>query len=149
KTDALLASDLWMRLGALAENELGQLERAGGFYERSLSTGRRTLRAYRALLHVVPEGDTVRAARALRQFVDSSDQDETDATPRNEAFYRIAEMDLGVPETREEGAERLDRALDRAPDYGRARTLLEVPVLAGLITPKLAKVYERVARALG
>ncbi|HEX4340167.1 MAG TPA: tetratricopeptide repeat protein [Polyangiaceae bacterium] len=149
RTDALLASDLWMRLGAMAENELLQPAQAAVFYERSLATGRRALRAYRALLNVLPDGDTERLGRALKTFVDSSEQDETDVTPRNEAFYRIAELELASPASREDGAVRLDSALDRAPDYERGFRLLRDAVRGGVYTPRLVRVYERVARALG
>src|SRR5258708_20575256 len=148
RTDPLLASDLWMRLGAMAENELLQPPQAAVFYERSLATGRRALRAYRALLNVLPDGDTERLSRALKKFVDSSDQDETDVTPRNEAFYRIAELELASPASREEGAIRLDNALDRAPDYDPAFRLLRDAVRGGVYTPRLVRVYERVARAI-
>jgi tetratricopeptide (TPR) repeat protein len=147
KGDALLASDLWMRLGAMAENELLQPAQAVVFYERSLATTRRALRAYRALLRVLPEGEPERLGRALSKFVESSDQDETDVTPRNEAYYRLAEIELSSPATREQGATRLDTALDRAPDYERAFRLLRDAVRGGVYTPKLVRVYERVARA--
>ncbi|HVW30751.1 MAG TPA: tetratricopeptide repeat protein [Polyangiaceae bacterium] len=149
RSDALLASDLWMRLGAMAENELLQPAQAAAFYERSLATGRRALRAYRALLNVLPEGDSERLGRALSKFVDSSDQDETDVTPRNEAYYRLAEIELSTTATREQGAARLDTALDRAPDYDRAFRLLRDAVRGGVYTPKLVRVYDRVARASG
>ena len=58
------ASDLWMRLGTMAENELSNAERAASFYEKSLATGRRTLRAYRSLLRCVPETDATRIGNA-------------------------------------------------------------------------------------
>jgi tetratricopeptide (TPR) repeat protein len=147
--EASLASDLWMRLGALAESELADASRAADFFERSLATGRRALRAYRALLKVVPESDAARLARALRTFVDASSEDETDASPRNEALYRLAEIELASPETREDGARRLEQALDRAPDYDRA---LGIVAQAARVSPESAAVvrtYERVARAVG
>ncbi len=147
--DALLASDLFMRLGAMAENELSEPTRAAGYYEESLSTGRRALRAYRAIVRVVSENDLERLARALREFVASSDQDETDATPRNEALYRLAEIDLTRPETVAEGAMILGQALDRAPDYDRALPLLANAVQGFPTDPALVRIYERVARAAG
>jgi tetratricopeptide (TPR) repeat protein len=148
-TDALLASDLWMRLGAMSENELTDVSAAARYYERSLGTGRRALRAHRALVRVVPENEVDRIAAALRKFVESSDQDETDATPRNEALYRLAELDLGAPETTEEGARRLEQALDRAPDYDRALSMLGSAVRLAPTSAALVRAYERVARAVG
>ena len=148
-TDALLASDLFMRLGTMAENELSDPARAASFYERSLGTGRRALRAYRAILRVVPENDSDRIAAATRRFVESPDQDETDATPRNEALYRLAEIELGAPGTAAAGAARLEQALERAPDYDRALDLLSPAVRHSPAVGPLVVAYERVARAVG
>src|SRR5262249_40776706 len=112
-SDAGLASDLWMRLGTMAEAELADPERAANYFERSLGTGRRVLRAYRALLRVVPEADAPRLGRVLRKFLESPDQDETDVTPRVEALYRLASVELADAATRADGARRLEQALER------------------------------------
>lgn len=149
RSDGSLASDLWMRLGAVAENELGDLTRAANYYERSLATGRRVLRAYRALLRVVPESDGDRLGRVLRKFLESPDQDETDVTPRNEALYRLSGLELSGSSTREEGARRLEQALERVPDYDRALAMLSPVVAAGAGSAAVVRVYERVARAIG
>ena len=146
--DAMLAGDLWMRLGAIAENELTDGARAADYYERSLSTGRKALRAYRAASRVVAEGDAPRLARLLRRFVEAPDQDDTDATPRNEALYRLAEIELASPATAGEGARVLEQALDRSPDYEKALGLL-APAASGSKDPAVVRVYERVARAVG
>lgn len=148
-TDPLLASDLFMRLGLLAETELSDLDRAARHFEKSLSTGRRALRAYRALLRVTPEKDTERVSRVLQKFVESSDQDETDVTPRNEALYRLSEMLLAVPSTVEEGAKRLEQALDRQADYKRAESLIAPLLTSPPVHSAVARVFERVARAIG
>jgi tetratricopeptide (TPR) repeat protein len=147
--DARLSSDLFMRLGTMAENELSDTTRAASFYERSLATGRRALRAYRAILRVVPETDAERIALATRRFVESPDQDETDATPRNEALYRLAEIELAAPGGAADGAARLEQALDRAPDYDRALGLVVPAVRRSPDVAPLLSVYERVARAVG
>ncbi|HVU02621.1 MAG TPA: tetratricopeptide repeat protein [Polyangiaceae bacterium] len=149
KDDPLLASDLWMRLGTMEENELANAEKAAEFYERSLGTGRRALRAYRALLRTVPETDAERVARVTRAFVEASDQDETDGTPRNEALYRLAELELGSAGTADAGALRLEQALERAPDYDRALELVTPAVLRAPESVAVVRVYEKVARAIG
>src|SRR5262249_41589264 len=69
--------------------------------------------------------------------------------PRNEALYRVAEMELRSASSFEEGSRHLDQALDRAPDYDRALTALSGAVRAGPHSPQLIRVYERVARAVG
>lgn len=149
QTDALLASDLWMRLGVLAETELSDPEAALRYFDRSLGTGRRALRAYRAISRLIPESDAVRSAQALEKFVESSDQDETDATPRNEALFRYAGTLLGSPDTAEEGARRLGQALDRLPDHERALGMIQPLVGTEPVAPGVARIYERIARALG
>lgn len=149
QSDAGLASDLWMRLGTMAEGELADVVRASKYYERSLGTGRRALRAYRALLKVVAETDSERLGRVLKKFLESSDQDETDVTPRNEALYHLAAIELGDARTRADGARRLEQALERAPDYDRALAMLSSVVQTASDDRSVVLVYERVARALG
>src|SRR6185295_412483 len=77
------------------------------------------------------------------------DQDETDATPRNEALYRLAEIEIGAPGGAADGAARLEQALDRAPDYDRALGLVVPAVRRSPDVAPLLSVYERVARAVG
>ncbi len=148
-TDPGLSSDLYMRAGTTLENEIMDLNRAADAYEHSLATGRRSVRAYTSLLRVVPAQDVERLSRVLVRFVESVDADDADGTARHEALYRLAQIELGSPETRDEGARRLEQALDRSPDYERALSLLNPAVRESPDSDAIARAYERVARALG
>lgn len=144
-----LASDLWMRLGAVAESDVKDAARAADYYERSLATGKKGLRAYRALCRVLTPEDPERLRRVLVQFIDSPAEDEPDASPRVEATYRLAELELASPAAAEDGARRLEQALERAPDYDRALAAIGPAVKADPERAALVHTYERIARAIG
>ena len=143
-----VASNLWLRLGAVAEKDFGDALRAANFYERALGTGRRALFAYQALLRVVPEGDAARRTDALRRFVETPEEEGTDPSLRTQALYRLAAAELAQPESCDAGAVHLEQALDRDPQLDRARQLLSRSVQLSNST-RVVRLYERIARQLG
>ncbi|HKO52710.1 MAG TPA: tetratricopeptide repeat protein, partial [Polyangiaceae bacterium] len=63
-------------------------------------------------------------------------------------FYRLAQVRLADPNGAEQGLELLERALDAAPDFERARNLLAESA-GGLEPARVAALLERIARATG
>ncbi|MBM4363726.1 MAG: tetratricopeptide repeat protein, partial [Deltaproteobacteria bacterium] len=147
--DALLASDVFLRLGGLAENEMSDVAAAARWYARSLATGRRALRAYRALDRVLPESALGERRAALESFVAAPDRDESDPSPRTDALYRLAALELAEPATREAGAQRLGDALAREGDHERALDALRPALGAPPVPASVARLLEPVARARG
>jgi golgin subfamily B member 1 len=92
-------------------------------------------------------GDAGRGGAVLERRVEAqlhSSRPPTDG----DLFYRLAKVRLGDPETFEQGVALIERALDVAPDFDRARVLLAEA--AGNPDPtRVGALLERIARATG
>ena len=91
-------------------------------------------------------GDGVRGSAVLERRVAS--QAEGQGTPDADLFYRLAQVRLADPASGEQGLDLLERALDAAPDFARARALL-VDAASRLDAARVAALLERIARATG
>jgi len=92
-------------------------------------------------------GDAPRESKVLERRVTAqlqSGKGEADG----DLFYRLAQVRFSDPSGGEQGLELLERALDIAPDFERARLLLAES--AGRLDPtRVAGLLERIARATG
>jgi thioredoxin-like negative regulator of GroEL len=135
-------------LGDLASVAVGLSERARALETLLEAAARFDDSAWAALGRVYDSlGDVTRGRAVLERRVMSraeSAQRSGDA----DLYYRLAQIRLADPESSVQGLELLESALDRAPDFERARALLagSAPSLA---PARIAALLERIARATG
>jgi tetratricopeptide (TPR) repeat protein len=161
--DIALASDLFLRLGRVAEIELRDDGRAAKTYERAQSlhlaggnasaltdfARKQELELLRALDRVYERlGDADAQGRILarRAEVESKDDDPRAAA---DALYRLAAFRLAKDDTVDEGARLLEKAFEVAPDLDRAESILKIAAHAHPKHAALVALYERVGRAPG
>jgi tetratricopeptide (TPR) repeat protein len=161
--DLTLGSDLFLRLGKVEELELGDDVRAAKTYERAQSLHREfppdsagdglarkeeiaLLRALDRVYERLGEGDAQGRVLARRAQIESRD-DDPHATA--DALYRLAAFRLAGDESVDEGATLLDKALEVAPDFDRAESILRIAAHAHPAYAHLVTLYERVGRAPG
>ncbi len=159
--DVVLAGDLLIRLGKVAETELKDDTRAARTYERAQSFHMAELDAYdpvsrkqeltilRALDRVYERlGDADAQGRILarRAQIESRGDDPGAAA---DVLYRLAALRLAAPETVDEGTDFLEKAFASSPDLDRAEAILKVATRAHSGHGRLVALYERVGRAPG
>jgi tetratricopeptide (TPR) repeat protein len=138
-----------VRLGQVAESDLGDGRRAAGLYERAVDLGLRSpevLQALDRLFEKLGEADKQAKVLAMRVEVEAAMGGKGAAS---DAVYRLAELRLGARSKFDEGVEMLQTALDLAPDLDRARAILERAVAIDATHPALIELYERVGRHPG
>ncbi|MET0795230.1 MAG: tetratricopeptide repeat protein, partial [Polyangiaceae bacterium] len=92
-------------------------------------------------------GDSARGSAVLERRVASQAESGGD-TADADLLYRLAQIRLADPSTREQGLGLLEQALDAAPDFERARALLSDS--ESTVDPaRVAALLERIARATG
>ena len=92
-------------------------------------------------------GDASRESQVLERRVAAQLQSGKGAAD-GDLFYRLAQVRLSDAKDGDQGLELLERALDIAPDFERARLLLAAP--SGSLDPaRVAALLERIARATG
>src|SRR6478736_594514 len=92
-------------------------------------------------------GDAGRESQVLERRVAAQLQS-AKGSADGDLFYRLAQVRLADPSGSAQGLELLERALDIAPDFERARHLLSES--AGSLNPaRVATLLERIARATG
>ena len=92
-------------------------------------------------------GDAMRGAAVLERRVASQLESGRSSTD-GDLFYRLAQVRLADPAGGEQGLELLERALDLAPDFARARALL-ADSASSLEATRVSALLERIARATG
>ncbi len=148
--DGALAAALLLRLGAVAEEDLGDLARAAVTYGEAEATGESLPAGWKALDRVYGAlGDTAGQARVLRKLVDGGDDEGAGA--QADVLYRLAAIQLGSAEAsvRDEGIDWLSAALDRDPQYPRAAEILQRAAGVAPDHEAVLALYERVAREGG
>jgi tetratricopeptide (TPR) repeat protein len=151
KDEAPLVADLLLRLGALAERELGDTARAAATYARVEAAGERVPEAWSALGRVArARGDGAELARVVGQLERAAAAGEdAPAAARADALFRLAELHLGAPDGRAGGVTALDRALDLAPRFDRALAIVRAAGVGPGDLPEALGVFERIARGTG
>ncbi len=146
-TDALVTADMLLRLAAVHETDLDDLEAAGTLYTRAEETGARSVDAWLGLARVAGRrGQADEQLRVLSKLVDATD---VPADARTEACYQLAQVQLASEAHREEGVANLRVALDRDPMPARAGAMLRGAAEADPSDDAVLGLYEEVARASG
>ncbi|MCU0690287.1 MAG: tetratricopeptide repeat protein, partial [Polyangiaceae bacterium] len=144
--NAALGCDLLLRLGSIAEQQDGQLDRAAELYAQAEETGERLAEVWSALARVAgARGDRTTEMDSLRKLADS----DLEALPRaggTEALYRLAELELSVPDAIRSGIDTLSRALAREPQVDRATQAIRRALELDPSNETLAARYEHLAR---
>ncbi len=147
--DVPLACALLVRLGGVAENDLRDDRKAAGLYDRAVDLGLRSAELLRSLDRLFERlGDPSRQARVLAMRVEV-EAAEGGRAAASDAIYRLAELRLASRAAFDEGVELMQTALDLAPDFDRARTILEKAVAIDSKHAGLVELYERVGRQPG
>jgi tetratricopeptide (TPR) repeat protein len=148
KADADLTSVLLLRAAELAEQDLGDLDRAAELYRRAEETPTASLAAWFGLARIAEKrgehGECIRLAGLLKQGAAN------DNTPAGaEALFRAAALELPGADTREAGIASLCQALERSRDVERALVIVTTADLPQAELVRILPLYERVARQSG
>ncbi len=136
-------------MGALFEHDLGDDAEAARHYERAQRFQLRLPDVLRALDRIYERlGDTVAQARVLTKRIDVESMSSA-GQATTDALYRLARLKLLKPETLDEGCELLVTALRIAPDYERAKGVLEAVAPVHPRSERLVEIYERIGKAPG
>jgi tetratricopeptide (TPR) repeat protein len=144
------SGSMLLRLGRLAEQDLGDDSGAAVLYERAVAHGHAPLELLRALDGVyVRLGDGENGARVLAMRVEAELGDGAGGSEAADALYRLAALRLAAPTTLDAGAELLQRALDLEPRLDFAEQALQSALAIGPAHPRLIDLLERVGRHEG
>lgn len=147
--DSSLAHALLLRLGAVAEGDLGDDARAATLYGRALQLDPSSGDILAALDRVYERlGDVEGRARVLTSRIEL-DMQRGEPSAASDALYRLAALRLGSRETLGEGAEKMKVALDLDPQFERAERALRSAVSIDPADTRLLDLYERVGREPG
>jgi len=145
--DAGCLADLLLRAADVAEHDLGALDRAQGFLRRAEQTGRRGAEVMSALARLAAaSGDAAEQTRAVAGLRRLAEQAASFAE-KADLYYRLAEAQTGVPETRDEGLDALAKAVELHADLPRATAIVERAQVPESALARVLPVYEKVARA--
>lgn len=147
--DVGLAHTLLLRLGGVAEADLGDAARAAAVYERALRLEPSSSDILGALDRVYERlGDVEARARVLASRIELETQ-RGDPRAASDALYRLAALRLSSAETLAEGAEKMKLALDLGPQLERAEQALAAAVALDPRDTRVLELYERVGREPG
>ena len=145
--DAALAGTLLLRLGRVAEEDLGDLERAAEAYSGAEALGAHIAEVWLSLARVAGlRGDEAEETRVLEQIVAS---DDIKGPSRVDALYRLADICLADDGRRDAGVDLLGRALERDPRNADAGRMLRATTDAAPDHDGALALYERVSRGSG
>ncbi|HEY2517676.1 MAG TPA: tetratricopeptide repeat protein [Polyangiaceae bacterium] len=149
RDDHEAACDLALRVGQLFEHDLNDDAEAARHYERAQRFHVRVLDVLRALDRIYERlGDTSAQARVLSKRIDVESV-ATGGPATTDAIYRLARLKLMKAESLNEGCELLLAALRVAPDYPRAKSVLEAAAAIHAKSERLVELYETIGRAPG
>jgi predicted Zn-dependent protease len=147
--DATVSATLLLAAAQLAEDELGDLDRALSLCLRAQERQGPPLAVWDRLARLAHKrGDGVEAERLIalmKQWAAESG----DAQAASDALLRAAAIELPRPETREAGLASLCLAVERGKDVERALALVAGMGLAPSDLVQILPLYERVARQSG
>ncbi|MBL8681092.1 MAG: hypothetical protein JNK05_18055 [Myxococcales bacterium] len=151
-TDRAVAGRLLLRAGEATAEDLGDARGAVADLEKAHAEGAPERDVLRALDRAYRASGTDGAVAPLRAVLArraDPEGPEDDHEQRVDARYRLAELDLGRAESRDEGRATLEAALDEDARYDRAATMLATACASAPDDAALVALYERVARSLG
>jgi tetratricopeptide (TPR) repeat protein len=151
--DAPIACELMLTAAEIAEQDLGDLDRAAELYARAgqvgVEAGEAVVRAAFALVRLAKErgnqAEKAKAVRALGRMTKENVPHEV----RVEALFRLAEIQMDADETRDKALSALSQALEHSSDIDRAFAIVREAKVPEAELAKVLPLYERVARASG
>jgi tetratricopeptide (TPR) repeat protein len=142
--DAAIAQDLWRRLGKIAENELGDNQRAINAYVKAGEQAGEDAEILAALDRLY---EKAKDFRALAEILERRVQATSDARVQGELFYRLAKLQIGEFEERAQGLATLKQALEKDSEHRQAREALEALTDDATLFEEAAEALEGVYRA--
>lgn len=120
--DASVTTDLFMRLGHVAESRLSDLSRAAEAFGRAAEQGGDTREVLSALERVYAGRDD---AAALRDVLERRIVLEEDQSVRSDLYYRLADLQIRSLGDKIQGLATLRLALERDPSHEASRVAVE------------------------
>jgi tetratricopeptide (TPR) repeat protein len=153
RDDGPLVARLLIAAGDIIEKDLKDAKRALSIYRRAAEIGDLPAEAATALARVGAACDPAERARALDRLGRIAREALTPAE-QADALYRLAEAQLGAPDTREAGLVSLAAAMERTPTADDPKMLRALSIVRDAVVPheelhKVLPLYERLARASG
>ena len=150
--DRSIAGRLLLRAGEATAEDLLDARGAVADLEKAHAEGapeRDVLRALDRAYRAAGVENSVAPLRAVLARRADPEGPEDEQEQRVDARYRLAELDLSRDETRTEGRQTLEAALDDDARYDRAAAMLAAACASAPDDAELVALYERVARSLG
>ncbi len=145
-SDAAVTTDLFMRLGRVAEQQLGDDVRAAKAYVRAAEQAGDTVEVLTALDRIYAR---LGEDRALADVLERRVAVESDAEQQATLYHRLAKLQLDKFKARSEGIATLKLALDRKGDHAPSREALEALLDDAELFTDVFDVLEGVYRQLG
>jgi len=120
--DVKVTSELFLRLGRVTENHLGDLPRAAEAYARAAEQGGDTPEVLAALERVY--GST-EETRSLVDVIERRIAIESDVAVQADLYHRLASLQIGALGDKAQGLATLRLALERVPDHEKSRSAVE------------------------
>lgn len=145
--DASSLADLLLRAADVAEKDLKLNDRAWAYLRRAEQTNRRTAEVLTATARLaLAMGDVAefrRAIAGLHRLAEGS----TVFAEKADVLFRLAEAQIGEPESRDAGLDALAQAVELSPDLARATAIVQSAEVPDSALTRVLPVYEKVARA--
>jgi lipopolysaccharide biosynthesis regulator YciM len=126
KDDLVLASDLALRAGSVSEHQLKDFDTAGSAY-RTVSEGAPGyVEAQFALARVAGKTGHEDEERTVLERIALLPDEPSYVEGKRNALYRLVELRVQQPETRDEGLLKLSQLVNVQPDYARASQILKL-----------------------
>ncbi|HEY6882000.1 MAG TPA: tetratricopeptide repeat protein [Polyangiales bacterium] len=126
KEELALASDLALRAGSVAEHVLNDFDAAGSAYRQVAAGAPGYVEAQFALARVAGKLGHEDEERTVLDRIALLPDEPAYLEGKRSALYRLVELRVQVPETREEGLWRLAQLVNVQPDYARACEILRL-----------------------
>ena len=120
--DAKVTAELFLRLGRVAENHLGDLPRAAEGYARAAEQGGDTPEVLTALERV---HGGLEDTRALVDVIERRITIESGADDQADLYHRLASLQIAALDDRAQGLATLRLALERVPGHDKSRASVE------------------------
>ncbi len=149
RDELLLASDLALRAGSVAEHQLKDFDAAGSAYRTVAAGAPGYVEAQFALARVAGKiGHDDEERTVLERIALLPDEPSYIEGKRN-ALYRLVELRVQDPDTREDGLWRLAQLVNVQPDYQRASQILKLAHERDPADERTLQTFEQMARQSG
>jgi tetratricopeptide (TPR) repeat protein len=149
KDDLALASDLALRVGSVAEHQLKDLDAAGNAYRQVGAGAPGYVEAQFALARVAGKLGQDDEERTVLERIALLPDEPSYVEGKRNALYRLVELRVQQPQTREEGLSRLTQLVDAQPDYMRASQILKLAYERDPNDARTLATFEQMARKSG